>query len=431
MTAAEDGPARAFLETRARGPAGALIIAIAGLVTALVAWMAWATVEEVVRAQGRVEPTGQVKLVGHPHGGMVAELLVKDGAAVAAGAPLLRLDAAVLDAERAETTARLQLTAAAAARLTAEARGVPLPLDPALAAARPDLASAQARLAAARAAALDARRTTLAQAADRARGELLAARAERARVQSGQGHVEAQLTAMRELAERGLYPRLRLAAAEKQLADVRGERQKAEAGIATAEAALAEATARLLGLDQDWRRDVLAELADAQAELERLTERLAGTTARLDVLEVRAPVAGTVVDLAVTGPGQAVPANETLLRLVPTGAALTVAAAVRNEDIGRIHPGMAATVKVLAFDWMRFGALTGTVTRIAPDATKDPTTQELRYLVAVTPSAAALGEHALAPGMLVDVELHVGERTILSYLTERIWRVRERAFREG
>jgi HlyD family type I secretion membrane fusion protein len=147
-----------------------------------------------------------------------------------------------------------------------------------------------------------------------------------------------------------------------------------------------------------------------------------------------APVAGVVQELQIAGPGQAVAAHEMLMKVVPQGDGLVVEARVANEDIGRLTAGMAAEVKVRAFDYLRFGSLEGTVRRVAADATADPGDGRLAYAVTVVTSrdhlGARPGERDVVPGMVVDVELKVGERTILSYLTDRVLRFGE-AFREG
>ena len=136
----------------------------------------------------------------------------------------------------------------------------------------------------------------------------------------------------------------------------------------------------------------------------------------------------------VTAPGQAVAAHETLMKLVPAGEGLVVQAKVANQDVGRLRPGMPATVKVRAFDYLRFGTLEGVLQKVAADATPDPRTGELTYAVTIVTErahlGAAAGEFDVAPGMVVDVDLKIGERTILSYLTDRIFRLQE-AFREG
>ena len=180
---------------------------------------------------------------------------------------------------------------------------------------------------------------------------------------------------------------------------------------------------------------MLAELAEAEAERDRLAEtrRRAQTLLRNTV--VRAPVDGIVQELAVTTPGQSVGSNQPIMKLVPTGGGLVIEARVDNQDVGYVRVGQDATVKVRAFDFLRYGTLDGRVERIAADATSIPRAAPIPIGSSCAPTrpTSATGEHrlAVAPGMIVDVDLLVGERTILSYLTDRILRLREDAFRDG
>jgi HlyD family type I secretion membrane fusion protein len=178
---------------------------------------------------------------------------------------------------------------------------------------------------------------------------------------------------------------------------------------------------------------VLDEFGQATAERDRLAEQLRARTGVVQDSVLRAPVAGVVQDLAVAGAGQSVAAHETLMKLVPLGDGLAVETRVANEDIGRVAVGMPATIKVRAFDYLRFGSVEGSVERVAADASPDPKTGTLAYTVTVAADTARLGSGPgqldVVPGMTVDVEVKVGRRTILSYLTDRIFRLKE-AFRE-
>lgn len=427
--------ARSLLESRTSPWAGVLVAVIAGLLVAGLGWAAWASVEELVTATGRVEPAGKVKLVNHPRGGRVAELLVRNGDRVAEGAPLLRLDGIAEQGAYAELLGRWQVKAVEAARLFAEAHGGALAVDPGLASERPDLVEAQDRLREARAAALAARREAAERAVQTRANEVKSAAAEQGRIRNSLVLLRQQLEAVNELTDRGLYPRLKQVQVERQVAEAEGERAKAEAALAGARTALAEAEARLAALEREARSDVLAELQRATAERDRLYEQIVAQVGLLDSMLVAAPAAGIVQDLTVTGPGQAVGANEPILRLVPEGVGLLVEARVANEDIGKVHPGLPATVKVRTFDFLRHGSLEGRVVEVAADASPDPAGGPPSYRVTVATERQELGarpgELALGSGMLVDVELKVGERTILSYLTDRLWRAKDAAFREG
>ena len=414
---------------------GAVLIgSIAALVLAMLAWAAWAQVDEVVAAQGRVAPAGRSKLINHPQGGRVTEIYVQDGQRVAEGQPLLVLDGEVERSGLAEARGRFEVKAVAAQRLAAEADGRALVVADDLATARPDLVLAERRLMAARAEALAARRLTAAKQVQARKGDLQNAAAEAIRARHAQSLLRQQRAAVKELNERGLYPTLKRVEIEKELSDTDGEAAKANAALDAARADLAESQSRLESVDRDWHSDVLAELAQTTAERDRLGEAMRADAALVGQMEIRAPVAGVVEELAVTAPGQAIAAHETLMKIVPSGSQLVVEAQVRNDDVGRLRANMPAVVKVHAFDWLRYGSLKGRLEKVAADAVADPTTHALTYAATVIVDrnhlGATPGQLGIVPGMIVDVELMVGERTILSYLTERILQFKQ-AFREG
>jgi membrane fusion protein, adhesin transport system len=415
--------------------AGLLILSISLVVGGLVAWAALTEVEQVVRADGQAEPAGRVKLVNHPDGGRIAEVHVVEGQSVAVGDPLVTFDPELVRAELAGVTGRWQARAAEAARLEAEASGGGLELPPALAAERPDLLAEQSALLASRRAAhashLDALEQTIERRARE--GDMLVA--ELASQRNSHVLLGQQVDAVRDLAEKGLYPRLRLATFERELSDAAGDIKESRARLLAAEAALAEAESRRDGFAREWRSTILAELARAKAEGDQLAEMRNRLLATLRNLVVRAPVDGIVQDLAVTTPGQSVGSNQPLMKLVPTGEGLVIEARVANQDIGYLRVGQPAKVKVLAYDFLRYGTLDGEIERIAADATLDRTSGALSYEITIRTDGDRLSAGGspltVLPGMAVEVDLLVGERTILSYLTDRIFRMREAAFREG
>lgn len=426
--------ARELLDGRAPVLAGTLVATVAALFAALIGWLAWAQVEEVVHAAGAVEPAGRVKIVNHPRGGRVAQIHVREGDHVAGGAVLVTLDGEVARSERAELAGRLQVRTIEVARLAAEAAGQPMLVEAALDTARPDLVAAQRTLLEARDASFRSREEALRMAEQTRSGELRTAAAEVGRLRNSLALLKQQREAVKALAERGLYPALKVVQVERQFSDDVGELAKAEATLDTAKSALAEGRSRLEGLGTERRSEVLAELATATADRDRLAEQLRAQDAILDGLVVTAPTPGIVQEIVVTAAGQAVAAHETLMKLVPQSEGLVVEARVANQDIGRLRPGMPATVKVRAFDYLRYGALEGVLQKVAADAAVDPRTGERVYDVTVVTARSHFGRGPgdldVVPGMAVDVELKVGERTILSYLTDRIFRLKE-AFREG
>jgi adhesin transport system membrane fusion protein len=427
--------AEGVIERRHSPVAGLLIVVVALTFGGAVAWSALTEVEQVVRADGQVEPAGRVKVINHPDGGRVAEIGVLEGQQVAAGAPLVTFDGEEMAAKLVELTGQWQLRSAEAARLEAEIAGGELALDPELANARPDLVAEQQALLASRREAQASRSEALLQTTARRENEVQSMIAEVRRLRASHALLKEQLDAVRGLAEKGLYPRLRVIAIERQLSDLAGDIQKANANLEAAEAALAEAKSRHLAAEREERATVLAELAAARSERDQLAEARRRQATALRNLVVRAPVAGIVQDIAITGPGHSVGSNQPLMRLVPTGGGLVVEARVENKDIGYVRIGQPVRVKVHAYDFLRYGALAGEVEQIDADAVLDPKTGSLTYGIMVRTASAELAldqtKVQVVPGMAVDVDLLVGGRTILSYLTDRIFRLRDAAFREG
>jgi HlyD family type I secretion membrane fusion protein len=427
--------AEGVIERRHSPVAGLLIVVVALTFCGLVAWSALTEVEQVVIAAGQVEPAGRVKVINHPDGGRIAGIDVVEGQQVAAGAPLVRFDGEEMHAKLVELTGRWQLRSIEAARLVAEIEGGELTVEPELAQARPDLVAEQQALLASRRDAHLSRSEALVQTIERRAKEVESMTAEVQRLRASHALVKEQLDAVRGLADKGLYPRLRVVTIERELSDLAGDIQKASAGREAAEAALAEAQSRHQALEREQRSTVLAELAAARSERDQLAEayRRQATTSRN--LVVRAPVAGIVQDIAITGPGQSVGSNEPLMKLVPTGGGLVVEARVQNRDIGYVRVGQPVKVKVHAYDFLRYGSLAGQIEQIDADAVVDPKTGALTYGIMVRTETADLAleqtKVEVVPGMAVDVDLLVGERTVLSYLTDRIFRLREAAFREG
>ena len=427
--------AEGVIERRHSPVAGLLIVAVALTFSGLVAWSALTEVEQVVQAEGQVEPAARVKVINHPDGGRIAAIDVVEGQQVAAGAPLVRFDGEELQAKLVELTGRWQLKSIEAARLAAEAEGGELDVEPELAQARPDLIAEQLALLGSRRDAHRSRSDALLQTIERREQELRSMSAEVQRLRASHALLKEQLDAVQALADKGLYPRLRVIAIERQLSDLAGDIQKASAGREAAEAALAEARSRHEALDREERSTVLAELAAARSERDQLAEGRRRQATTLRNLAVLAPVEGIVQDIAITGPGQSVGSNQPLMKLVPTGGNLVVEARVQNRDIGYVRVGQPVKVKVHAYDFLRYGSLAGQVEQIDADAVVDPKTGALTYGILVRTDSAELALEAtkvqVVPGMAVDVDLLVGERTILSYLTDRIFRLREAAFREG
>ncbi|HEX6102113.1 MAG TPA: HlyD family type I secretion periplasmic adaptor subunit [Alphaproteobacteria bacterium] len=425
--------AEALAERRHSPAAKWLALTLSALVLAMIAWSGFARVDQVVSASGAVRPAGKVKLVNHPVGGRVSAVLVAEGEHVALGQPLIEIDPETLQSEVDKRRSDWQALAAAAARLEGEAAGAAPVFPAALGLARPDLAAAQLSLYEARTTAFTAERRSLEEVIRQREREVQSAQARAQQSAASLKILKEQEAAVAKLAGKGYFPQLRYLTIQREVAETEGAVAQARQDQAIAASALEEAKSRLDTLERDRRAKILAELAQTAADRDRAAESLAQAEAELRNRIVRAPAEGIVQDLAVAAAGQAVRANEEILKIVPSTGGLLIEALVANSDIGEVRSGQPARIKLLAYDHIRYGTLDGTVERISPDATPDQQGR-LFYKVQIRTPRDHLGPEPgalpLAPGMAAEIDLRVGERSILSYLTDRVLAVADEAFKE-
>ncbi len=440
--AADDlGPANAFLpeadalEDRPPAPiATLLVMVIAGLLGASVGWSAWAEIEQVVHARGKVVPVDDVQVVNHDSGGEIVEVSVREGQRVARGDLLMRFDSVGLSHEIAELEERYQTAlaeiAVADAALANRAASFPEVLE----ASRADLIELHNGILDVRMRAHEQALASLDATIERKRSEISSAAVDLAKHDSSLRLLREQFRAVKSLYEKGLYPKLKLVAVQRQIAEMDADVRRAEERIRTAELALAEAESRKRSAIETWRREITEERKSAVQEREYAVRRLQARRAELAEAEVHAPIDGIVQALMVTQAGQSVPAHQPLLRIVPELDRFNVRAQVADNDIGAIRIGQPATVKVSAFDYTRYGTLNASVTRIAPDAEVDDDGKATYTVLLATDSAdrtAPVADQSMLSGLSVDVELPIGSRSVLSFLTDRVTDFGQRALRQS
>jgi len=411
-----------------------LLLVLCLLVAALVGFVAFVQVDQVASAQGVVRPTGQVKLVNHPLGGRVTAIFVRNGDRVEEGDPLVVLDPEVTEEEVAKLEDELYGYEAQLSRLEAEATGTDPTFPEIIRTARPDLANAQINLYNARSEALESRLSSAREVVRQRQESVGALEARVAQLRDSLAILAEQESAIGELADKGYFPRIRYLSVQRQLAEAEGELNQNRSNLAGARAALTEAESNLDRVTREWQAQVLDEMTRVMAQRDRTRRTLEQQRANLRNLTVAAPAAGVVQELGINNLGQAVSAGEQMMKIVPVGDTLVVEARVGNADIGYVYEGQPATVKVDTFDFIRYGTLEGQVERVSPDATRDERTGELYFEVAVRTDATQLSDggvpRQVVPGMTTTVDLRIGERTILAFLTDRIRTTTAEAFQE-
>lgn len=402
------------------------------------AWSVWGQVDVVGVAPGRVVAAGRSKLVQPLETAVVARLAVREGQHVRQGEVLVELDVTTARASHArlthecatQTLERRRLAGLLAVDGPRDAfdAGPPPPdgWPPAL------IARAAERYGVARdeyRAALDGF-TATAREKRAARAALAARIAQLARTLP---LVTEAADAHRQLLASGIVPRVHWLAQERARIDVEQElaaRRDEHRALGAALAALAGQRAATLA---QFRTRWVAERAEANERLARCREALVAAARSLELAELKAPIDGIVQQLAVHTVGGVVTPAQTLMLIAPATAPLEVEARVANRDIGFVHVGMRAEVKIDTFDYTRYGVVAATVRSLSRDAVTDGESEPyfLAQLELAQTALAVDGRNLpMEPGMLATVELRLGRRRVIEFLLSPLLRYRHESARE-
>lgn len=400
--------------------------------------LALVPIRGAVIAPGEVTVSTQVKKIAHPHGGVIAELKVSNGARVTAGQVLVRLDTNVSSASAAMTVESIDQLLARRARLLAERDGLSRITFP------PDLLARKGEPAVDAAMAEEQRVFALDRAALSGQRAALAAQIAQAgkaagsyRAQADVYRRQAALIAEERVANEKLW--------EKRYTTLQRRNELARAAVgldgsvASAEgqasqlvSRVAELRQQIVVLEQEQRRQAGAELTQLEA---RLTEMRQGRVVAEDANErntIRAPYSGVVDKLAFTTIGGVIPAGVTILEIVPDSDPLMVTARVSPADVDQLASGQEVILRMSAFNARTTPELSGHLTRIGADRTVDPQHGITFYSVEIAldrGELAKLGDLRLRAGMPAEAFIQTGSRTLLSYLTKPLADQLARAFR--
>ena len=402
-------------------------------------WAALAPLASAAVAPGIVTADTNRKTVQHLDGGVVAEIMARDGDRVETQQVLMRLDD--LETRSVVTLLEGQRRAYAAqeARLLAERDNndkLVFPNDLADLRSDPEMAeilSGQERIFQSRRASIEGRTDVTRQRIAQYQAQVRAFEAQFTAGGQQLDLIREELADVAELTAKGLERKPRLLALKRQAASLDGDQGEFLNSMAQAKEAIAEAEMEILSVAADHQSEVAAELREVQTQLAEVTEKLAAAQIRQGRRDVVAPEAGTVLNLRYFAPGAVVPPGGPILDLVPRDDSLVVEARVRPSDIDVVHVGLSAKIIFSAFKSRTTPQIDGKVTRVTADALKDERTGEFYYLARIAADPAELEKLSdlhLQAGMPAETLIITGERTMLEYLTQPIRDSFRTAFRE-
>lgn len=411
-----------------------VLLSLLGFFIFFAIWSSWATLDMVTRGDGKVIPSSDIQAVQSLDAGIVEEFMVREGDEVEAGQVLMRLSDIEASSDLGANRTRYLGLLASIKRLQAEAsgldsftfpdevkKGVPESVAEEMNAFRANRQQVRGQLDILRQQ-LNQREqevTELTTRIEDIKGVL--------RLQKEERDVIAPLVA------RGSAPQLELLQLERSIKEKQSELNSAETSLPRARSAVGEARARIREVESTAKAKAQEQLAVKLLEMNEIKERLSALTERKTRTELRSPVNGTVQDILVNSVGGVVRPGEDLVRIVPKDDQLIVEARIRPSDRAFIYPGQHAVVKITAYDFSIYGGLKGEVLDISADTITDDQGNSF-YRVKLRTYERELKRKGeilpIIPGMVAQVDILTGKRTVLQYLMKPFIKTLDKAMNE-
>jgi len=378
-----------------------------------------------VITQGLLVVDSNVKKIQHPTGGVVSELLVRDGSRVKAGDVLVRLDDTQTKANLGIITKQLDELFARQAREEAERDGrseFSFPQDLVARQSEPDvehLMAGENRLFTVR---KDARDGQKSQMTDEIEGTEVQRQARVSQIE----WIKKELEGVNTLWKQNLVPYTRVTTLEREASRLEGERGQLISQVA-------QTREKIVQVDQDMRAEVGKDLGDIRGKISELLERKIAAEDQLKRVDIKAPQDGVVYQSNVHTVGGVINAGEPIMMVVPASDVLTVEIKIEPKDIDQVHLGQETALKFTAFNQRTTPEVNGVVSMVSADVTQDQKTSAYFYTARVSVSEnelAKLGSLKLQAGMPVEAFVKTGDRSIVSYLVRPMSDQIARAFRE-
>ena len=410
--------------------ARALLRVIALIIFLLLVWAAFAPLDEVARGEGKVIPSSQLQIIQSFDGGVVQEVLVREGQVVEKGDLLLRIDPTRFISTFRENRAEYLALQARASRLQALTSNTDLGFAEDLVAEAADIVNHERNLYESNRKELDEQLSIARSQLDQRSEELNEVRAKLTQVTRALDLASQELKVTKPLLASGAISEVEILRLEGEVSNARGEREQAASQELRLVLAVQESEGKLreteLLASNKWRN----ELSEVLSKIASLSETSTGLADKIKYAEIRSPVRGTVQRVFTNTVGGVVQPGHEVVEMVPLDDQLLVEAKVSPKDIAFLHPGQEAIVKFTAYDFVVYGGLKGKVEHISPDTITDEKERTF-YIVRVRTERAGFDPTLpIMPGMMTQVDILTGKKTVLVYLLKPVLRAKQNAMTE-
>lgn len=396
-------------------------------------WAANSEIEEVTRGEGRVIPSRQIQVVQNLEGGILSEILVNVGQVVEKDQLLLKIDDTRFSAPFQESRYKYLALKAKVARLKAETEGTEFSMAKEEAEENPEITERERDLFASRRKSFETEIAILTEQAQQRQQELTELEARKHQLSRSSSMLNKELEMTKPLVSQGAVSQVELLRLEREANNLQGQLESTKLLIPTVQSKLAESKQAIENRKLTYHNEAKQELNNTLAELEGIAVTSVALEDRLKRTHVKSPVRGTINQLLVNTVGGVIQPGMDLIEIVPLEDTLLVETKIKPADIAFLRPGQDAMVKFSAYDFTIYGGLAGKVEHISADSITDEQGQSF-YLVRVRTTKNHLGVEQnpmpIIPGMVCEVDILTGKKTILSYLLKPAIRAQKLALRE-
>lgn len=397
-------------------------------------WADFAELDEVTRGSGKTIPSSHIQVIQNLEGGILAEILVREGQVVEKNQPLLQLDAVRFASSLNENKLKYYELLAATARLSAEVDNTPLVIPDIVLKIAPEIAENAKQLFESRRKELNASTKILDQQIIQQEQELIELSAKTKQIARSYQLLKEEVDMSAPLVEEGAMSKVELLRIQREANDLKGQLTAARLSIPRIQSFLDEGKNKLAETKIRFQTKALEELNQTKAELDRTGESTLALEDRVTRTRVLSPVKGIIKQLKVTTVGGVVQPGMDLVEIVPLEDKLLIEAEVRPADIAFLHPGQKAMVKLTAYDFSIYGGLEAELEHISADTITNEEDGESYYIIRLRTNKNYLEKNGaklnIIAGMTADVDILTGKKSVLDYILKPILKAKERALKE-
>jgi adhesin transport system membrane fusion protein len=411
----------------------AVVMVIALFVLAAVIWMSWARIDVVIRGSGKVVPASQVQVVQSLEGGIVSEILVKEGQQVDIDQPLVKISDIAFTSSFEENRLLYFELLARSSRLQAEGFDQDFEVNPEVQQAAPAVIASEQNLFESNRQQLRDVASILDEQITQSRSALQEAQAKKRQLEKSLELVTKEIEIKRPLKDRGIISEVEFLQLQQREAEIEGELDSVTLSIPRLQSSIDEAGFKKQKELLDFRNKAKLELNEVNAEIARIRETQTALQDRVTRTTLRSPVNGIVQRLYTNTVGGVLSPGKEVVEIVPQDDALLIELEIKPADIASVNVGQNVRLKFSAYDFAVYGSLPGQVSFVSADTITDADGQTF-YLVRVVPEQDYLGHETsrlpIRVGMTTDADIVTDKKSILSYLMNPVTRGLGNALRE-